>query len=224
MNAGSKTGLLATEYKNIDGLKIRFATNGRKDGDPILLLSPLPESILAFLPTWEMFSALGPVIAVDLPPFGLSESRAGGRTPEAAGEFVLRIMESFGIEHPHVIAPDIGTPACLFAAANHPGVFKSLVIGSGATDHTDTPRRNSPRGQVCIGTMWAEWSGANAMWLWKTSSSWLRHCRFGRRISLNLSPELSMSAPTYKLVLQMVQMPGTTEQPSDFRIDEDIPE
>jgi pimeloyl-ACP methyl ester carboxylesterase len=31
----------------------------------------------------------------------------------------------------------VGTPACLFAAANHPGIFKSLVIGSGATDHTD---------------------------------------------------------------------------------------
>jgi pimeloyl-ACP methyl ester carboxylesterase len=137
MNTGAETGLLATQYKNIDGLRIRFATNDRKDGDPILLLSPLLESILAFIPTWEMFSALGPVIAVDLPPFGLSESRAGGRTPEAAGEFVLRIMESFGIESPHVVAPDIGTPACLFAAANHPGVFKSLVIGSGATNHTD---------------------------------------------------------------------------------------
>jgi pimeloyl-ACP methyl ester carboxylesterase len=46
-------------------------------------------------------------------------------------------MEAFGLDQPHVIAPDIGTPACLFAAANHPGVFKSLVIGSGATDHTD---------------------------------------------------------------------------------------
>jgi len=97
----------------------------------------LPESILAFLPTWEMFSALGPVVAVDLPPFGRSETRADLRTPETVGEFALRIMETFGLDRPHVIAPDIGTPACLFAAANHPGIFKSLVIGSGATDHTD---------------------------------------------------------------------------------------
>ncbi len=133
----SKTGLHATQFKTIDGLKIRFATNDRRDGDPILLLSPLPESILAFLPTWEMFSALGPVITVDLPPFGRSETRADMRTPETVGEFVLRVMEAFGLDRPHVIAPDIGTPACLFAAANHPGIFKSLVIGSGATDHTD---------------------------------------------------------------------------------------
>jgi pimeloyl-ACP methyl ester carboxylesterase len=133
----NKNGLHALHYKTIDGLQIRFATNDKKDGDPILLLSPLPESILAFLPTWDMFAALGPVVAVDLPPFGRSETRADTRTPEIVGDFVLRIMDAFELNRPHVIAPDIGTPACLFAAANHPGVFKSLVIGSGATDHTD---------------------------------------------------------------------------------------
>jgi pimeloyl-ACP methyl ester carboxylesterase len=135
--ATSTTTRLSTQYKTIDGLQIRFATNDKQDGDPILLLSPLPESILAFLPTWDVFAALGPVVAVDLPPFGRSEVRKDARTPEIVGEFVLRIMEDFGLKTPHVVAPDIGTPACLFAAANHPGVFKSLVIGSGATDHTD---------------------------------------------------------------------------------------
>ncbi len=53
------------------------------------------------------------------------------------GDFVLRIVEFFGLHQPHVVAPDVGTPACLFASANHPGLFKSMVIGSGATDHTD---------------------------------------------------------------------------------------
>src|ERR1700728_5336336 len=98
-----KSGLFAPQFRNINGLKIRFATNDKLNGDPILLLSPLPESILAFLPTWEMFSALGPVIAVDLPPFGRSEVRADARTPEAAGEFVLRIMDAFGLVQPPVI-------------------------------------------------------------------------------------------------------------------------
>src|SRR5277367_156412 len=132
-----KSGLLATQFKKIDGLQIRFAINDKKDGEPILLLSPLPESILAFLPTWNVFSALGPVVAVDIPAFGLSESRPDLRAPEAVGEFMPLILEAFGLEQPHVVAPDVGTPACLFAAANHPGIFKSLVIGSGATDHTD---------------------------------------------------------------------------------------
>jgi pimeloyl-ACP methyl ester carboxylesterase len=133
----SKTGLQSTEFRTIDGLRIRFATNGKKDGVPILLLSPLPESILAFLPTWDSFSALGPLVAVDLPAFGLSESRPNVRNPEALGDFVVRLLAEFDLDQPHVVAPDVGTPACLFAAANHRGVFKSLVIGSGATDHTD---------------------------------------------------------------------------------------
>jgi pimeloyl-ACP methyl ester carboxylesterase len=133
----AQTGLLALQFRTIDRIKIRFATNGKTDGEPILLFSPLPESILAFLPTWEMFSALGPVIAVDLPAFGLSGGEPYLRAPEPMGNFVIRILESFGLVKPHVVAPDVGTPACLFAAANHPGIFKSLVIGSGATDHTD---------------------------------------------------------------------------------------
>jgi pimeloyl-ACP methyl ester carboxylesterase len=124
-------------FRVIDGLKIRYAANDKDDGDPILLLSPWPESIYAFLPTWDTFSKLGRVVAVDLPGFGLSESRAEIRTPEPMGEFIMHILDAFGLKQPHVVAPDIGTPAVLFAAANHPGAFKSLVIGSGATDHTD---------------------------------------------------------------------------------------
>jgi pimeloyl-ACP methyl ester carboxylesterase len=137
MASKSKTPLTSTQYKTIDGLQIRFAMSEKKDGDPILLLSPWPESIYAFLPTWEILSELGPVIAVDLPAFGQSQSRPDVRAPEAMGQFVLSILKAFDLERPHVIAPDVGTPAVLFAAANHPGVFKSFVIGSGATDHTD---------------------------------------------------------------------------------------
>jgi pimeloyl-ACP methyl ester carboxylesterase len=137
MNPIQQSSLCALQFKTIDGLQIRFATNSKKSGESILLLSPLPESILAFLPTWDAFSELGPVIAMDLPAFGLSESRGSVRSPEGLGEFVVRMLDAFGLQQPHVVAPDVGTPACLFAAANYPGLFKSLVIGSGATDHTD---------------------------------------------------------------------------------------
>jgi pimeloyl-ACP methyl ester carboxylesterase len=36
-----------------------------------------------------------------------------------------------GLEKPHVVAPDIGTSAALFAAASRPGLLSSLVVGSG---------------------------------------------------------------------------------------------
>jgi len=106
-------------------------------GSQILLLSPWPESIYAYLPTWDVFNSLGPVVAVDLPGFGHSESRPELMSPEGMGQFIPRILEAFELSQPHVVGPDIGTPALLYAAANHTGTFKSLVIGGGATDHTD---------------------------------------------------------------------------------------
>jgi len=137
MTTGTQVGLPEPQFATIDGLRIRYATNSKNDGDPILLLSPWPESIHAFLPTWEAFSDQGPVIAWDMPAFGRSESRPDVRSPEAMGEFVIRALSALRIDRPHVVAPDVGTPVILFAAANHPNAFRSLVIGSGATNHTD---------------------------------------------------------------------------------------
>jgi pimeloyl-ACP methyl ester carboxylesterase len=49
------------------------------------------------------------------------------------GEFIIRAADAFGLGHPHVIGPDIGTAAALFAAAAHPGRLRSLVVGSGGS-------------------------------------------------------------------------------------------
>jgi pimeloyl-ACP methyl ester carboxylesterase len=81
MSANPNTGLNALQFKTIDGLQIRFALSEEKNGDPILLLSPWPESIYAFLPTWDRFSRLGSVVAVDLPGFGRSQSRSDVMAP-----------------------------------------------------------------------------------------------------------------------------------------------
>ena len=71
------------------------------------------------------------LVAVDLPGFGLSQRRDALLSPRAMGEFIVRVADAFGLEHPHVIGPDIGTAAGLFAAASHPGRLRSLVVGSG---------------------------------------------------------------------------------------------
>ena len=127
----------AFQFKSIDGLKIRYTTGGRSDGTPILLLGTWPESIYAYLPTWSAFSSLGPVVAVDLPGFGLSESRPDVVAPEAMGEFIPKILDAFRLTQPHAVGPDIATPSLLYAAANHSGLFRSMIIGGGATDPSD---------------------------------------------------------------------------------------
>lgn len=118
------------QFRVIDGLSIRFAESDDRD-DHALLLSPWPESLLAFEPTWERLAEHTHLVAVDLPGFGHSERRNSLLSPRAMGEFVIRIADAFELDNPHTVGPDIGTGALLFAAASHPGRLRSIVLGSG---------------------------------------------------------------------------------------------
>jgi pimeloyl-ACP methyl ester carboxylesterase len=120
------------EFRIIDGLTIRFAESERRT-DSALLLSPWPESLLAFDPIWSKLAQHAHLVAIDLPGFGHSERRNDLMSPRAMGEFVIRVADSFGLEQPHVVGPDIGTGASLFAAAFYPERLRSLVVGSGGS-------------------------------------------------------------------------------------------
>jgi pimeloyl-ACP methyl ester carboxylesterase len=117
-------------FRTIDGLSIRFAESEDR-ADHAVLLSPWPESLLAFEPTWARLAEHTHLVAVDLPGFGHSQRRDALLSPRAMGAFLIRIADAFGLAHPHVIGPDVGTGASLFAAALCPGRLRSLVVGSG---------------------------------------------------------------------------------------------
>jgi pimeloyl-ACP methyl ester carboxylesterase len=119
------------QFRVIDGLTVRFAQSGERAGDTALLLSPWPESLLAFEPMWTRLAEHARLVAIDLPGFGHSQRSDVLLSPQAMGEFIVRAADAFGLAEPHVIGPDIGTAASLFAAAAHPGRFRSLVVGSG---------------------------------------------------------------------------------------------
>src|SRR3981081_4102384 len=120
------------QFRVIDGLSVRFAESQHRD-DHALLLSPWPESLFAYEPTWARLAEHAHLVALDLPGFGHSQRRDALLSPRAMGEFLIRITDTFGLETPHVIGPDVGTAASLFAAALHPGRLRSLIVGSGAT-------------------------------------------------------------------------------------------
>jgi pimeloyl-ACP methyl ester carboxylesterase len=119
------------QFRTIDGLSIRFAQSEQRD-DHALLLSPWPESLFAFEPTWERLAEHTRLVAIDLPGFGHSQRHDGLLSPQAMGEFVIRVADAFELASPHVIGPDVGTAAALFAAALYPGRFRSLIVGGGA--------------------------------------------------------------------------------------------
>jgi pimeloyl-ACP methyl ester carboxylesterase len=120
------------QVRTIDGLSIRFAESDERD-DHALLLSPWPESIYSYEPSWARLAERAHLVAIDLPGFGQSERRDDLMSPRAMGEFIVRVADEFGLEQPHVVGPDVGTGASLFAAALYPGRFRSLVVGTGGT-------------------------------------------------------------------------------------------
>jgi pimeloyl-ACP methyl ester carboxylesterase len=118
------------QVRTIDGLSIRYAESEPRE-DQALLLSPWPESIYCYEPTWARLAEHTHLVAIDLPGFGHSERRNSLMSPRAMGEFVVRVADAFGLEQPHVVGPDVGTGAALFAASLHPGRFRSLAVGTG---------------------------------------------------------------------------------------------
>jgi pimeloyl-ACP methyl ester carboxylesterase len=120
-------------FRAVDGLQIRFAESDSSARHRIVLTSPWPESLMAFERVWPRLSRTASVVALDLPGFGRSERRTELLSPMAMSEFLVRLLDEWGIENPHLVCPDVGTTAALFAAANHPGRVRSLVVGSGAS-------------------------------------------------------------------------------------------
>jgi len=118
------------QFRVIGGLTVRFAQSENRN-DHALLLSPWPESLLAFEPVWARLADHAHLVVIDLPGFGHSQRDDALMSPRAMGEFVLRAADAFGLARPHVIGPDICTAASLFAAAAQPGRLRSLVVGGG---------------------------------------------------------------------------------------------
>jgi pimeloyl-ACP methyl ester carboxylesterase len=80
---------------------------------------------------WAQLEKHAHLVAIDLPGFGHSDGREQLMTPSAMGDFIIRAADAFGLKQPHVVGPDIGTSAALFAAASHPGRLRTVAIGTG---------------------------------------------------------------------------------------------
>jgi pimeloyl-ACP methyl ester carboxylesterase len=117
----------------IDGVNIRYADSGGSHGPTMLLTSPWPESLYAFTRMWDTLAKRARLFAVDLPGFGASERRDDLLSPRAMGGFLTQLIAEAHLGTPHIVAPDVGTSAALFAAAERPERIASVVVGSGGT-------------------------------------------------------------------------------------------
>jgi pimeloyl-ACP methyl ester carboxylesterase len=124
---------ISPRQRTADGLQIRYAETDRASDETILLLNPWPESLFAWNTIWSRLAQTATLVAIDLPGFGQSEGRAELMSPRAMGGFLLRLIDEWKLGHPHVVGPDVGTGAVLFAASEEVDRFPSAVVGSGGT-------------------------------------------------------------------------------------------
>ena len=95
------------QFRLIDGLTVRFAVNPHGERDAVLL-SPWPETMLAFEPTWQQLTEHGSLVAIELPGFG--DRMAGS----------LRYLRSYPADLPVLrdLLPLIATPVEIVAGAH----------------------------------------------------------------------------------------------------------
>ena len=131
MGSMPTTTIPQVRFRTIDGVRIRYADSGGPYETTVVLTSPWPESVYAFAPMWAPLSGQARLFAVDLPGFGASERREDLLSPRAMGEFLAQLITEADLGVPHIVAPDVGTAAALFAAATYPGRIASAIVGTG---------------------------------------------------------------------------------------------
>jgi pimeloyl-ACP methyl ester carboxylesterase len=119
------------QFRTVDGVRIRYADSGGSQETTVVLTCPWPESLYAFAPMWGALAEHARLYAVDLPGFGASERRDDLLSPRAMGGFLAQLIAEVDLGTPHLVAPDVGTSAALFAAAAHPERIASVIVGTG---------------------------------------------------------------------------------------------
>ena len=127
----SLTAAITPQFRMIDGVNIRYADSGGSQRPTLLMTSPWPESVYAFASMWATLAEHARLFAIDLPGFGASQRRDDLLSPRAMGGFLAELIAEADLGRPHIVAPDVGTSAALFAVAAHPERVSSVIVGTG---------------------------------------------------------------------------------------------
>ncbi|MDH4008853.1 MAG: alpha/beta hydrolase, partial [Desulfuromonadales bacterium] len=119
------------EHMQVEGKKIRFARGGVEGKPTILLLNPLPQSILCYQQIWPLLSPNFQLFAYDLPGFGGSEGGAEVMNTETQSQILAEFISQMNIFDFHLVGPDIGMPVALHYALRSDCRAKSLLVGDG---------------------------------------------------------------------------------------------
>jgi pimeloyl-ACP methyl ester carboxylesterase len=123
--------VMQPQFVTIDGKKLRYARGGLAEGPTVLLLSPLPQSILCFDQIWPALAERFCVVALDLPGFGGSEGGDEVMSFEAQSRMLDAFVRAMDLHDLHIVGPDVGMPVALHYAIHREHRAKSLIVGDG---------------------------------------------------------------------------------------------
>lgn len=86
-------------------------------------------SVLTYGDWWDRLSEQFDVVAVDLPNHGGSDANGSVVTVSEQAAFLPKILDHFGLERPHYVGPDVGTPVAIRFLIDNPGRLRSAVLG-----------------------------------------------------------------------------------------------
>ena len=89
---------ITTYFRVSDGVRVRYADNKADSEITVLLLAPWPETLWAFRRIWDRVSAIGRVVAIDLPGFGHSDGRPELIAPHTSGAFLAGLIDEWAWE------------------------------------------------------------------------------------------------------------------------------
>jgi pimeloyl-ACP methyl ester carboxylesterase len=129
--SNSRPLVMPTQYHTIAGVRVRVAEGGKQDGPVVLLLSPLPQSILCYDLIWDRLAEHCRLVALDLPGFGRSEGGLEFMSFDAQSRFLDEFIRTMNLKQIHLVGPDVGMPAALHYAIHQDHEAASLIIVDG---------------------------------------------------------------------------------------------
>ena len=122
---------METDFTTIEGKRLRFARGGEDSEPTVLLLSPLPQSILCFDQIWPTLAEHFALVALDLPGFGRSEGGYDVMSFEAQSRILDAFIREMDLHHLHIVGPDVGMPVALHYVIHRDHRADSLIVGDG---------------------------------------------------------------------------------------------
>ena len=110
-----------------DGLKLRYFECG--EGEPLILIHGLGESIEGWTFQYDEFSKHFRVIALDLRGFGMSDVPESIAVEDFARD-VKNLMDYLGLDKANLLGLSMGGVVCLEFYRKYPGMVKSLILAN----------------------------------------------------------------------------------------------